>query len=200
MSQNNSRNGLLVELFTQTHWGTEHRNLSPVFNQLPFTILLRIFSRGYRSLSIQASPVWTLLWCSSFRSYQHEDHYCTQQTLSALQSVFEDGQQSASRIREWETESPWRKNKEVITTLASTFTFDKPWMWGHSDHGHIVKKYMWKSKIWRIEKQTARKCWEQKLLSRSTEIGVQALWQKVPDVPLKCCSKVAKDAFMVCNW
>ncbi|KAF4791524.1 hypothetical protein TURU_129759 [Turdus rufiventris] len=34
------------------------------------------------------------------RSYQHEDHYCTQQTLSALQSVFEDGQQSASRIRE----------------------------------------------------------------------------------------------------
>lgn len=141
MSQTNSRNRLLVELFTKTLRHRAQKFISCIY-QLPFTILLRIFSRGYRSLSIQASPVWTLLWFSSFRSYQHEDHYCTQQTLSALQSVFEDGQQSASRIREWETESPWRKNKEVITTLASTFTFDKPWMWGHSDHGHIVKKYM----------------------------------------------------------
>ncbi|TRZ13923.1 hypothetical protein HGM15179_013169 [Zosterops borbonicus] len=34
------------------------------------------------------------------RSCQHEDQYCTQQTLSALQAVIEDGQQSASSIRE----------------------------------------------------------------------------------------------------
>lgn len=198
-----------MELFTQTHWGTEHINLSPVFNCLQNT-LKNLFKKLWKkalglSTLLWASKhhlVWTLLWFSSFRSYQCEGHYCTQQTLSALQSVFEDGQQSASSIREWETDSPWRKNKEVITTLASTFTLDSQAIDVEAlrSWSYIFKKYMWKSKIWRTERQTARKCWEQKVLSRSTETGVQALWQILPVVPPKGCSKVAKDVFTVCTW
>lgn len=77
--------------------------------------------------------------------------------------------------------------------LLQTF---KPRMWRHSEHGHTFKIYIWKSKIWKAERQTARKCWKEKLLSRSTETGVQALWQKLPE---NYCRKVAKHAFVVWN-